>query len=183
MYNSIFIGFVMKIVNFVKGLYRYSFIHKLTTAIKKLFVRLGSGSKVIHFLNNENSIIKYSVLYKVYSSFWKLIESIATKLNRFFKKFYDSSMTVESIAYYNRDESMILRFVYLFMLFSGIGIGLMSVFSLNTGYGNILSLMLFIVGLIGLLVNGYEKTIFMNSKVVVFISDIFRLDDGGEHWW
>ena len=183
MYNSIFIGLVMKIVNFVKGLYRYSFIHKLTTVIKKFFKRLGNGSKVIHFLNNENSIIKYSILYRVYSSFWKIIESIAIKLNRFFRKFYGSSKTVESIGYYNKDESMILRFVYLFMLFTGIGIGIMSVFFFNTKSGNILSLMLFIVGFVGLLVNGYEKTIFMNSKVVVFISDIFRLDDGGEHWW
>ena len=45
------------------------------------------------------------------------------------------------------------------------------------------SILLIVIGLLGLLINGREISTLKDSVVFNFFFDLFKLDEGGENWW
>ncbi len=173
----------MKIYTIVSEMYSHSMIHRIGAGIKTFIKNLSRDSMVVHFFTADSSLIKKSVVYKIYRGLMRVIDYVIVKLNRFFKRLNRHSGVAGTVTYYNSNTVTILRLIYQFLLFSGVGIVLMNIFAVKTSYGFKLGGGLALLGLIGLFINGREARILKNSVFASFVGDLFKLDEGGEHWW
>lgn len=181
MYNSIFIGLLMRITRFVQKMYKNSFLHRILFSIKTGIKRLYFHSKISKFNKNIEKVFKSTKIYFVVGKIWDFFDWILNGLFNIKKKLGKDSVINEGLAYYSNDLEKGLRLVYESSLLIGI-LTLITRPFIKTLSLKIIFIFL-IIGIIGLLINGREKAAIKNSKVMNFLLGLFTLDEGGENWW
>lgn len=182
MYNSILIGLLMRITRAVQRMYSYSFLHKILFKFKTAVRRLYFNSQLSQFNKNIEEVFRDTKIYFVVGKIWDFIDWILNGLNSALTKISKDSEVAEELVYYTSNIERGLKLVYL----SSISVGIILLIGKFLGFASISmkkNIVFFLIGIIGLLVNGREGVAVKNSKVMSFIIGIFELDEGGENWW
>lgn len=182
MYNSIFIGLLMRITRTVQRIYSFSFLHKILFKFKTAVKRLYFNSKLSQFNKNIEEVFRDTKIYFVVGKIWNFIDWILNGLNSVLTKISNGSEIADELGYYTSNVEKGLKLVYL----SSISVALILFIGRLIGFASVsikINVAFFIIGIVGLLINGREKAAVNNSKVMSFIIGIFELDEGGENWW
>lgn len=182
MYNSFTMSLLLKTSKAVNKIYKHSLISKLFSSIKKRFNRTYLNSNFYIFNKNIKTVFKESFLFKIVNYIFYFLDTILNSLYNFRKRLTKGSKISEGFRFYTLDEISGLRLFYEVFILLGIFILMGNIFgvSLIPPVGSIL---LIIIGAIGILINGRELDIIFGSTVFNFFYDLFKLDEGGENWW
>ena len=181
MYNSLFVSFMMKIANFVSGVYRYSLIHKIQNKIKNFNKKVASGSKIRNFFS-DYKVFKNSNFKKFVYGFFGGLSILFKNLKNFNAEISKDSEVADTFGYATQNINSGLKLIYEIFFF----LGTLMFFTKLLGildYSYKISLSFVLLWFLGRIINSKEILILKNSAFLNFFLDIFRLDKGGESWW
>ncbi len=184
MYNSLVVGFLVKIWNIYVSLYEGSLIKKIADGIKKILAFLFKGSIVKDIFTQDSHIIEKSVFYGIYSWFVKMFSRIWRGINRYTHRIRKTSFFYKNISVLFKDDIRVIETIAAFICFFCIGV---TVRKFLDGYffikTTIISIILIIVSLVTISLKDNIKEILNNSYVYGFIESLFTIDEGGDQWW
>lgn len=184
MYNSILVGFLVKIWDvFVLG-YEDSLVKKIVDGLKNFVSILFRGSIVKNIFVEEQGIIPNSGFYKIYAWILRKNNEFWKYLNNQMKRIGNSSVVYRTTHSLFRDEIEIIRTISLFFLFFGIGLIINNLrIGALSGKSYIVAIILSIGALISINMGNNIHEILNSSYCYNFIKDLFSIDEGGEQWW
>lgn len=184
MYNSLIVGFLVKLWTLFSMAYKESLLSKIVGSFNKVIVYLFKGSIIKNIFVSDKSFIEDSIFYNLYCRLVNNINILFKKIYRYFK-----SIGKDSFVYRNTKSLFIndieaIRTLLIFVFFFGVGlIGNNLVRGLFSGRSYLISMILIIGSLLGLVLKNNYKEIFNNSLSFNFIKDVFTIDEGGDKWW
>lgn len=184
MYNSIIVGFLVKIWDlFVLG-YEDSLVKKIVDGIKAFISFLFKGSIVKGIFTGDKRIILESKFYKVYSWILEKIDMVLNRLNKYIKKIGNNSIVYNNMFNLFKNEIEIIRTISIFFLFFGIGVIINNIrIGAFAGRSYIISIILILGSLIIINIGNNLNDILNSSCCYNFIKDLFSIDEGGDQWW
>ncbi|MGN9163733.1 hypothetical protein ACTNDY_00410 [Tissierellaceae bacterium HCP3S3_D8] len=184
MYNSLVVGFLVKIWNIFVSLYEGSLIKKIIDGIKKVFAFMFKGSIVKDIFTKDNHIIEKSVFYRIYSWLAKIYEKIWTGINRYMKKSGKTSFVHKNISVLFKDDIKVIGTISMFIFFFCTGVIVRKFLDgYLLGRTTIISIILIIGSLVTISLKDNIKEILNSSYVYKFIESLFTIDEGGDQWW
>lgn len=182
MYNSVTISLLSKTGREVNRIYKNSLICKVVTTIGNNFSRAYLNSRFYNINNSIKNIFLSSFVYKIVFYIFGLLDWIFNGLFDLRKKITKGSKVSQGLEFYSKDEISGLRLFYETFILLGIFILIGNLFG-RMSMPLIGSVLLIVIGLLGLLINGREISTLKDSVVFNFFFDLFKLDEGGENWW
>lgn len=182
MYNSIFIGLIMKITRSIQKLYRSSFTHLLISKLDRILRIVYRGSYLNKVNKGSEEIFKKSYIYKGIGMVFKLVDRFLNFIGDLVRKIAVGSEISEGLEFYSKSISTGLRLFYETFILLGILLTLGGLFGLRSLpiYFNVL---IILIGIVGIYLNGLEVTAIKESTFVNFFLELFKVDEGGENWW
>lgn len=181
MYNSVLVSFCHSLAVKFSKLYKTSFIHKISSSLRKNHEIYKETSLVYKVFRNLRGVFEGSFIYKMSLGLLKAID-------RFFKVLFTKksrltagSDIANSLDLYTLDLRYGLRLFYESLVFLSLILLLGRI--IFPGPSIKVALVLLALGLFGISISGKEFQIIKTSKTLNFFLDIFRLDQGGESWW
>lgn len=182
MYSSIFIGLIMKVTRSIQKIYKNSLIHKILKGLQRFFRIIYRGSFLYKFNRMGEVIFKRSIFYKIVGIIFTILDKILNFFKYLFSKISKGSILSVGFRYYSRSIAAGIRLFYETFVFLGLILLAGNLMGLS-GLSIYFSIALFLIGLLGVYLNGVELIALKESAFVNFFLDIFREDKGGEEWW
>lgn len=182
MYNSIFIGLIMKITRSIQKLYRGSFTHLLISKLDR-FLRIVYRGSYLNKVNKESEeLFKNSYIYKGIGLVFRLVDRFLNFIGDIVRKITKGSKISESLGFYSQSISSGLRLFYETLILLGVLLTLGRLFGLGSLplYFNVLMILF---GRVGIYLNGLEVIAIRESAFINFFLELFKVDEGGENWW
>lgn len=184
MYNSVTVTVLAKIWSGIKRGYEYSIFKKIMNILGRGLKYVGKGSCFINFFTSNRKMVEESLFHAIYCKCMDGIHKILESLNKLIYKGRTGSLIDISTTSVFKDEDSIQSALSIFFLFFGL-----TVFILNAIRGKFfgnsfrISILIILLGLIGLKFDGGYMAIIRNSNTYKFVNSIFTIDEGGEKWW
>lgn len=182
MYNSVFVGLLVRFYYALSRYYENSFLKKVVSTIGIFFRKNYYSSRFLKFNKNIKALFVNSRFYRLFLRLENGLDRLFAHLNRIFNKLKDGSNFDNSISFYLDSFENTFRLIYyIFIIIGSIMciFGLLNIFSLNFKIG----ILIIAIGAIGILINGHEIDILKGSSFLGFFLDLFKLDGGEYRWW
>lgn len=182
MYNSIFIGLIMKITRSLQKMYKNSLIHRMFSTIDRYIRIIYRGSLINRINKNNEMVFKNSLVYIGVGKLFKIFDVVLDFLKDFVNKISTGSILTDDLKYYSRSISSGLRLFYKTFVILGVVLILGNLLG-HKGLPIGFSAILVILGILGIFLNGLEVIALKESSIINFFLDLFKEDEGGENWW
>lgn len=183
-YNSYFIGALVKVWNALERGYEYSILKRINYSLRGGFERLSSGSRIVNLFISNRSLIEESLLYGLYANMIDGINRGLDSMRDIMKNICKGSIVYNTIYNLFKDEYSVQRTTSLFFLVLGIGIiGVNLLKGLNQYKFYMFPILLLGISILNIGLGVSYRGILEGSHVFSFIKGIFIIDEGVDQWW
>ena len=184
MYNSIIVRFLVNAWSLTANSYNNSLLKKINDRLIRGIKHLSKGSLTISLFISDRSLIKESLLYKLYTIIINLANKVINGLREGIENTSHGSVIYTTIYNLFRDEVQLQNTFYIFIMAFGVGIiGNNLIRGYYHGRSYLISIVLITISLIGLNIKEDYKNILEGSHIFKLVKSIFTIDEGVDQWW